>query len=271
MRATSKASFEAASARWEPVLARSGERALEFGKQLYELSDVIEGNVSLSRALTDPSRSGEDKAALVDQVFRGKVADEVADVVAGLVRARWSAPANLAHALEVLAVDAVLAAAQARGALVTVEDELFRFGRILVAERDLRLTLADQEAAVGRRLALVDALLAGRVRPETKLFVERSVSTLRARSLSSALHSIGERAAERRSRLVATVLAAAPLTESQVERLKEILERAYGRGVQVNVGVDESLIGGVRIMVGSQVVDASMLARLDEARRRLAS
>jgi F-type H+-transporting ATPase subunit delta len=109
------------------------------------------------------------------------------------------------------------------------------------------------------------------VQPETQLFVERAAVTLRARSIFSALHSIGERAGERRARLVATVIAAAPLTDVQVERVQGILERAYGRSVQVNVGVDSALIGGLRITVGSEVVDASVLARLDEARRRLAS
>lgn len=271
MRATSKASFDAASARWEPVLASAGDRSLELGRQLYELSDLVEADVNLSRALTDPSRTGEDKAALVESILRGKVADEVADLVAGLARSRWSAPKNLAHALDVLAVDAVLASAQARGALVTVEDELFRFERILVAERELRLALSDREASAERRTRLVDALLGGKVQPETKLFVERAVATLRARSVFSALHAVGQRAAERRSRLVATVIAAAPLTDRQAERLQGILERAYGKQVQVNVGVDEKLIGGLRITIGSQLVDASVLARLDEARRRLAS
>jgi F-type H+-transporting ATPase subunit delta len=271
MRATSKASFEVASARWERVLAKAGGRGLRLGEQLYLLSDLLEQNAPLSRALSDPSRAAADKAALVEHIVRGKVDDEVADLVAGLVQSRWSAPENLAHSLEVLAVDAVLASAQSRGALETVEDEIFRFGRVLAAERDLRRALVDRDASIERRLALVDSLLAGRTQPETRLFVERSVTALRSRSISSALHSIGDRAAERRSRLVATVIAAGPLTAAQATRLRGILERAYGRSVQVNVGVDKSLVGGMRITIGAQLVDASILGRLDEARRRLAS
>lgn len=271
MRATSKASFEAASARWEAVLAKAGDQGLKLGEQLYQLSDLLESNATLSRALSDPSRSAQDKAALVENIARGKVDDKVTDLVAQLVQSRWSAPENLAHSLEVLGVDALLAAAQARGALETVEDELFRFDRLLAAERDLRVALVDKDASLERRLALVDRLVAGKVQPETKFFIERSVTALRSRSLFSALHSIGERAAERRSRLVATVIAASPLTAEQATRLRGILERAYGRSVQVNVGVDPALIGGMRITIGSQLVDASILGRIDEARRRLAS
>lgn len=271
MRATSQASFDAASARWEPVLAQAGERGRQLGEQLFGLADLLASNVSLSRALTDPSRSAHDKSALVERVVRGKVDDEVADLVAGLVGSRWSAPANLAEALEGLATDAVLSAAQARGALETVEDELFRFERVLVGQRELRLALSDREASTERRRGLVDALLQGKVQPETKLFVERAVTTPRARSVFSALHAVGQRAAERRSRLVATVIAASPMSDAQVDRLRGILERAYGKPVQVNVGTDEQLLGGLRITIGSQLVDASVLARLDEARRRLAS
>jgi F-type H+-transporting ATPase subunit delta len=270
MRATSKASFEAASERWEPVLAKAAGRGVRFGQELYELSDLLERNVSLSRALTDPSRSAPDKAALVESIARGKVDDEVADLLVDLVQLRWSAPTNLSHALEVLAVDAILASAQARGALETVEDEIFRFGRLLASERELRRALADKQVSIERRLALADGLVAGKVQPESQLFIHRSVSDLRARSIFSALHSIGDRAAARRARLVATVIAASPLTAAQAARLRSILEQAYGRSVRVNVGVDEKLVGGLRIAIGSDLVDASIVGRLDEARRRLA-
>ena len=133
------------------------------------------------------------------------------------------------------------------------------------------MALRDEEVPAERRLAVVDSLLSGRGQPETRLFVDRAVATLRERSIVRALAHIGERAAERRSRLVATVISASPLTPKQTARLQAVLDRAYGRPVQVNVGVDEKLVGGLRITVGSQVVDASVLARLDEARRRLAS
>jgi F-type H+-transporting ATPase subunit delta len=270
MRATSEASYAAASQRWEPVLTAVGPRAFELGTQLYALSDLLDANPSLLRALSDPSREGEDKAELAGRVLHGKVADEAVELVQGLVRSRWSAPHDLPHALEVLAVDALLASAQAHGRLETVEDELFRVDRLLTAQRDLRLALSDQDRPVEQRQDLVGTLFDGRLSPESVAFIERATATLRTRSITSALSAITRRAAERRRRLAATVIAAAPLTPAQVRRLEGILERAYGRAVQVNVGVDERVVGGLRIQVGSEVVDGTMLSRLDEARRRLA-
>jgi F-type H+-transporting ATPase subunit delta len=270
MRATSQASYAAASRRWEPVLAAAGSRAFELGRQLYQLSDLLDGAPSLLRALSDPSRDGEDKAALADRVLRGKVADEVVELVQGLVRGRWSEPGDLPHALEILAVDSLLASAEAHDRLAAVEDELFRVDRLLTAQRELRVALSNQDKPVEQRRELVRSLFEGRLTPESVALVERATETLRVRSITSALGAITRRAAERRRRIAAVVIAAAPLTPAQVRRLEGILERAYGRPVQVNVGVDEHVVGGVRIQVGSEVVDGTMLARLDEARRRLA-
>lgn len=270
MRATSKASFEAASRAWESVLAAHGERGLSLGEQIYGVADLLMGSAPLRRSLSDPSRSGADKAALAERVLHGVVDDEVADLVAGLARSRWSAPESLAAALEVLGVDSILAGAQAAGRLESVEDELFRLDRLLARERDLRLALSNRDVPAERRILLVESVFGDKLQPETRAFLTRAVRGVTSRSISSALNSALERAAERRRRLVATVMAAAPLTSVQVGRLQTILERAYGRPVEVKVGLDERVIGGMRITVGSEVVDATMLARLEEARRRLA-
>ncbi len=270
MRATSTASLEAASGWWEPVLVVAGERAVQFGRQLYELADLVAATPALAKALSDPARSAQDKAALAERLTADAVLEDVSRLVTRLARSRWSEPEDVARALEVLAVDSVLAAAQARGELETVEDELFRFERLLAAERELRLSLGDKDIALERRLALLAEVLGKKAQPEVELFARRAVITSAKRGLFSTLHEVGERAAERRSRLVATVVAAARLSEDQMERLQGILERAYGREVQVNVGVDSRLVGGLKVTVGAHVMDASVLGRLDEARRRLA-
>jgi len=61
------------------------------------------------------------------------------------------------------------------------------------------------------------------------------------------------------------------LTPAQRERLAGILAQAYGSDMQLNVSVDPTVIGGLRVQVGADVVDATVLSRLDDARRRLAS
>lgn len=270
MRATSQAALDLASERWEPVLREVGPRAVEIGRQLFGVVDLLDGSVALRRALTEPSRDGADKAGLVQDVLRGEVEPEVVDLVSGLVRERWSAPVDLADAVELLATDSVLAAAGASGRLQQVEDEAYRVSRLLGDERDLRLALADREAPGERRAGLVEAVLGGRVAEETIVLARRAASSLRGRSVPTALRAVAERAAARRQHLVASVTAAVPLSREQIERLEGILRQQYGRAVQVHVGLDGDVVGGLRVQVGDDVIDATLASRLAEARRRLA-
>jgi F-type H+-transporting ATPase subunit delta len=270
MRGTSGASLAAARERFEPVLRDAGDAGLTLGEQLFAVVDALDSSGALRRTLSDPSTPGEDKAAVVARVLAGGFDGRVVDLVAGLARSRWSAEADLADAVERLGVDAVLAAAEARGALESVEDELFRVTRALSGAREAREALSDASSDPRRRAALVDALLAGKADPVTVVLARRATTALRGRRFVAALTEIGEVVAERRQRLVASVTSAVVLTQAQTDRLGALLERAYGRAVQLNVSVDPSVLGGLRIPVGADVVDSTVLSRLADARRRLA-
>ena len=95
----------------------------------------------LRRALSDPARSADDREGLI----RGLLADQVgaiaADVVAALVRGRWGKPSELVDGTEQLAVKALLLAAAKDGSLANVEDELFRFGRLVDGDGELASVL----------------------------------------------------------------------------------------------------------------------------------
>lgn len=270
MRAASEASLAAASDRWEPVLAATTDSAARrLGEDLFAVVDALDSSASLRRALTDPSRDGDSKAALAQGLLGGKTADDVADLVAGVVRSRWSSEADLPEALEELGTAAVLTAAQSRGELVRVEDEIFRFERTLATQRDLRVALGSVDLPAQRRTSVVEALLGEKVAPETALLIGRTVGALRQRSVTARLDRIAQLAAARRRRVVATVTAATPMTEAQVARLTDILARMYGTEVQVNVGIDPEVLGGLRVQIGADVVDATVAGKVFEARRRI--
>jgi F-type H+-transporting ATPase subunit delta len=79
-----------------------------------------------------------------------------------------------------------------------------------------------------------------------------------------------ELVAARQQRWIANVSVTRPLTASQLERLEAGLNAMYGRELKVNVNVDPSLIGGVRVSVGDEMVDSTVITRLSELRRKLA-
>jgi F-type H+-transporting ATPase subunit delta len=229
---------------------------------------VLDGDVSLRRLLTDPSRSGEQRAQLVTSLLSGKIGESAVDLVAGTVRARWSRPRDLADAIDVLATQAELALAERAGALDAVEDDLFRFGRILAAEPELASGLSER-IPVAQRTALVDSLLAGKANPSALRLIHRLVAAPRGRSVIVGVEELGRIAAQRRERITALVKAAVPLTEAQRTRLTAILGRAYGRDVRLNVELDQELIGGMTIRIGDDIIDGSLAGRLAEASRRV--
>ncbi len=269
MRGSSGASLTAAQERFEPVLRAAGADALTLGEQLLTLVSALDESAALRRSLADPSREGDAKAGLVAGLLGG-FDGRVVDLVSGLARSRWASDADFADAVERLGLDAVLASAEARGALETVEDELFRVSRSLVGQREAKQVLSDATTAPERRVALVDALVGGKVDTATQRLAQRATSSLRGRRFVQTIGWFGEIAAERRKRLVAAVTSATVLTREQEERLGALLHRSYGKPVQLNVTVDPAVVGGMRIQVGADVVDSTVLSRLADAQRRLA-
>ncbi len=88
-------------------------------------------------------------------------------------------------------------------------------------------------------------------------------------TVNRAVDEYGKVAAETRSRLVALVRSARPLDEGEQKRLTDVLASQYDRPVHLNVVVDESVVGGLRLQIGDEVIDGTISSRLDEARRRL--
>jgi len=270
MRGTSAASLDAVTVGFAPVLRAAGTEASALGAELFSVVDALDSAGSLRRALSDPARSGADKAGLVRHLLSATADPRTVAVVADLATARWSCEEDLVVGLETLAADAVLAAAEAAGELEQVEDQLFRLDRVLVGQRDLRRAVTNLSATAERRERLVHTLLDGTVLPATVQLVARGARAPRGRTMSTMLSLMGRLAARRRHRLVAAVTAAAPLSAEQSTRLAALLERTHGRPVQLNVAIDPDMIGGLRVQVGPEVVDSTVLGRLDDARRLLA-
>ena len=270
MRGVSQASYQAVLDGFESVLVAAGAQAAELGDQLFAVVDALDRSGGLRRALSDPSRTADDKEGLAHDLVGVKADARVVDLVATAARRRWSVPEDLIEALERLAAETVLASAQATGALERVEEEMFRLGRVLARERRVRDALTDRMATPEARVAVVERLIGAQVHPVTLQLVVRAARTPRGRTMMTTLTQLGRLAAHRRERLLATVTAAVMPSRAQIDRLTGLLTAAYGRPVQVNVAVDPEVVGGLRVAVGDEVVDATVLSRLDEVRRRLA-
>jgi F-type H+-transporting ATPase subunit delta len=248
-------------------VAESGD-ALTLGAELLSVADLLSREGSLRRAMTDPSAATRARSELVHAIFDDKLSADTVDVVAAAAAARWSSTTDFVNAVEQLGVLAYVIEAERNDALDDLEDELFRFERIVSSDPDLRDAITNKQIPATNRETLVSGLLEGKASvPAARLAVQAVSST--HRSFETALEEFQKVASERRRRLIALVRSAVELTDEQRERLSAALARQYGRSVHLNTVVDPDVLGGIRVELGDDVIDGSIAGRLDDARRRM--
>lgn len=267
MRGASRGSLAEAKERLEAAVSAGDPATL--GDELFGVLYLLDREHALRRGLSDPARPQEQRAQLATAVLDGKVSAAARDFVAEIVKLRWGGSLDLANAIEELAVIAIAASAEADGRLDDLEDELFRFGRIVEANPDLRRVLVDPRVEADRKSDLVSGLLEGKTTAAALRLITEAVTRPRGRSLERGLDWFGRMAAERRDRLVALVRSATELTDEQRTRLASTLATQYGHDVHLNVEVDPTILGGMTIKIGDEEIDGSIARRLADIRRRI--
>lgn len=250
--------------------AQTGPELLELAGELFAVSRLLDDQPSLRRALSDPSGKPEDRAGLARRLLESKVSPVALEILETVARQRWSRPIDVVDALATLGTEAALDAADVRGELEGVEDELFRFGRIVGGDQALGRILGDRSASPEGKSALLDRLLSGKVSPVTEMLLRNVLTSRRTGSAEAAVERLSEAASRRRGQSVARVTTAAELTPAQEQRLTAVLARIYGRPIGLQVTVDPTVLGGLVVQVGDEVIDGSVAQRLESARRRLA-
>jgi F-type H+-transporting ATPase subunit delta len=174
----------------------------------------------------------------------------------------------MAERAEVYA-QALLEIARAEGNLADVEDELFRFARIVEGNDELRMALSDRSLPAERRTAIVEELLEHRALPTTVAMISFVVGAGRGHDLSTIVQRFVELAAESRQHEVAEVRSAVALDDEQVRKLADALGRATGKRIEVKVVVDEKVLGGIVATIGDTVIDGTVRHRLAQLKETI--
>jgi F-type H+-transporting ATPase subunit delta len=238
-----------------------------LGEDLGAVAAVLDEQPVIRRHLADSAVSRQARQKLIEALFGARVSPLSLEVLGDVVASRWSQPRDLVDGVEELARQALLTLAERDGSLDDVEDELFRFGRILIAQPQLATLLGDEMTPAARRGELLETVLAGRTRPVSSRLLEQAVRSPRRRPLAEIVEQLVDRAAARRQRSVAYVTAASPLSGEQEQRLTDALKAIYQRPISLKVDVDPAVLGGWVIRVGDEVIDGSVATRLDQARQ----
>jgi F-type H+-transporting ATPase subunit delta len=199
------------------------------------------------------------------------------DIASGLASSRWASARDIGDALETLAASVVIAVAENKSAvsasgisgLEALENDLFSFNQAVESNHEVQRAVSEPQASAAAKVVLAEKLVPT-ASEEAKVLIGQAVSQPRGLKVTKLVRRFAELAAKRQQRWIATVSVTRPLTATQTSRLQSGLNSLYGRELKINMNVDPALIGGIRIQVGDEVVDASVLARLGQLHRQLA-
>ena len=274
------------------VAEAAGPAALGgLAADLEAIEQLVLGNAQLRAALTDTAVPGPARRAVVLDLLEGKVSPAARRLAAfasmvvsatEVVTALGWVSTRVRHLDEGQDDEPGLSLLQSRqrvggyatalyedmttAELESLEDDLFRFARIVAATPALRSALSDRDLDVAARQGLITQLLEGKVPPASLALARFAVTGGRARDIVGTLDFLVELTAQARGWRIALVRAAAPIEDAQRTELADSLGTLAGGPVELQVQVDESLLSGALIRIGDLQVDATARGRIDALR-----
>jgi F-type H+-transporting ATPase subunit delta len=174
-----------------------------------------------------------------------------------------SEPASISASIAKRYATAVFEIAQDNNNLDGLETSITDLATALQESADLRnliysplISRAEQGAAINaisKKMKVADVLqkTLGLMAEKRRLFV-----------LPQLIDALRDLLAEQRNEVTADVISAKALTKAQTDKLAATLKSNVGKTVTINATVDESLIGGLVVKVGSKMIDTSIRSKL---------
>ncbi|MCI2185963.1 F0F1 ATP synthase subunit delta [Bifidobacterium tibiigranuli] len=240
-----------------------GEDTWRIGNELFSITALLDGNAALEHALTEASRSNEDKMALLRGIFGDQAHEFTMTILADLVKRPWSRSADIANAVEDFGVDAMMYYADHTDSTAQVSIELAELHSALIDLPVVRARLQDERANSDARVKLLHDILDGSgFNIVTLRLAEHATANLRKRRYLSTIQWLIGKFSRHMGQSLVTVTTATHLSDEQIAKLVDVYSAKLGRPVHVNAVVDASVIGGMRIQVGEEVTDNTVLAQL---------
>ncbi len=104
---------------------------------------------------------------------------------------------------------------------------------------------------------------AGGANALTRKFLGLLGANSRVAALPAVARAFRKLVADKRGLVAAEVVSAAPLSDAQSAAIAAVLRQALGKDPEITTRVDPSILGGLRVKVGSRLFDSSLRTRLD--------
>jgi F-type H+-transporting ATPase subunit delta len=153
--------------------------------------------------------------------------------------------------------------AESEGSLDAVAADLASIRKLLDESDDLRRLVQSPVFGADEQSKAFGAILdrAG-IKGTVANFVGLVIRNRRLFALPDMIRGFTHLLAAKRGEMSADVTSAHPLSDAQLQSLKQSLKAATGRDVQINTKVDGGLLGGLIVKVGSRMIDSSLKTKL---------
>ena len=253
-----------------PKLRDTREDAWRIGNELFTITKVLDDSIQLERALTDPSRPVADKVAVLKELLGDNAHPMTMEIMTDLVSRRWSRARDIANAVEDFGVDAMMYYADATDATLQVSIELSELHSALLNLPVVRAKLYDYQATSEARVKLFREVFSGKtLNKVTMRLAEHATCNLRRRRYLETIQWLFNKFSRHMGESMVTVTTATPLKKEQIKRLVEVYSAKVGRQVHINSVVDPTVLGGMRIQVGDEVTDNTVVAQLQNLHRKV--
>lgn len=253
-----------------PKLRDTREDAWRIGNELFTITKVLDDSIQLERALTDPSRPVADKVAVLKELLGDNAHPMTMEIMTDLVSRRWSRARDIANAVEDFGVDAMMYYADATDATLQVSIELSELHSALLNLPVVRAKLYDYQATSEARVKLFREVFSGKtLNKVTMRLAEHTTCNLRRRRYLETIQWLINKFSRHMGESMVTVTTATPLKKEQIKRLVEVYSAKVGRQVHINSVVDPTVLGGMRIQVGDEVTDNTVVAQLQNLHRKV--
>ena len=253
-----------------PKLRDTREDAWRIGNELFTITKVLDDSIQLERALTDPSRPVADKVAVLKELLGDNAHPMTMEIMTDLVSRRWSRARDIANAVEDFDVDAMMYYADATDATLQVSIELSELHSALLNLPVVRAKLYDYQATSEARVKLFREVFSGKtLNKVTMRLAEHATCNLRRRRYLETIQWLINKFSRHMGESMVTVTTATPLKKEQIKRLVEVYSAKVGRQVHINSVVDPTVLGGMRIQVGDEVMDNTVVAQLQNLHRKV--
>lgn len=164
---------------------------------------------------------------------------------------------------------ALVELAESEGQLDGVADEVAELSQLIDDNADLRRLIENPILEQSARAGMIERVFEGNVSDLLYRFLHVVNRKDRLASLSGICAALANIVAERRNQLEVNAFVAKPLDQAAAGRVADGIGASLSKEVTLVQHVDESLIGGLKLRIGDQMIDASVQSQLRRIEQQL--